>query len=170
MVEELKDRKKALSNLLRAVENGIFNDTTNERMKELEEEIKSIERSLELGKMMFEEDIDGERLVFYLHKLAQGHPDGKKYRKELFRTFIKRVRLWDDRIEIEYNFTGTDGDGNPHKVVKEFLEAENAEPGAVRPDSAQAHHCRAVRTEDGYEISITVTYFGFTARAELPTK
>ena len=170
MEEELKDRKKALSNLLRAVENGIFNDTTNERMKELEEEIKSIERSLELGKMMFEEDIDGERLVFYLHKLAQGHPDGKKYRKELFRTFIKRVRLWDDRIEIEYNFTGTDGDGNPHKVVKEFLEAENAEPGAVRPDSAQAHHCRAVRTEDGYEISITVTYFGFTARAELPTK
>ena len=125
MEQELKDRKKALSNLLRAVENGIFNDTTNERMKELEEDIKTIEHSIELGKMMFNEDIDGERLAFYLHKLSQGHPDSKKYRKELFRTFIKRVQLWDDRIEIEYNFTGTDGDGNPHKVVKEFITGES---------------------------------------------
>ena len=170
MEEELKDRKKALGNLLRAVENGIFNNTTNERMRELEEEIKTLEHSIEIGKLMFDEAVDGDRLVFYLHKISQGHPDGKKYRKELFRTFIKRVLLWDDRIEIEYNFTGTDGDGNPHKVVKQFLAGEGAETDVVRLDSAEPHHCRAIRTEDGLEISISVTFFGFTARAYLPTK
>lgn len=137
---ELKDRKKSLANLLKAVENGIYNDTTAERMKELEEEIKVLERSLELGKMMFDEPFDGERLVFYLHKLSEGHPDSIKYRKELFRTFVKSVRLWDGRIEVEYNFTGTDDDGNPYKVVKEFLNAEKGEPAPVHSGSPVGHH------------------------------
>lgn len=146
MERELKDKKKALANLLKAVENGIYNDTTAERMKELEEEVKVLERSLELGKMMFDEPVDGERLTFYLHKLSEGHPDKLKYRKELFRTFIKRVTLWDNRIEVEYNFTGTDNDGNPYKVVKEFLQAENVESAPVRSGSTQRHQTTQIRT------------------------
>ena len=147
MERELKDKKKALANLLKAIENGIYNDTTAERMKELEEEIKVLERSLELGKMMFDESVDGERLTFYLHKLSEGHPDKMKYRKELFRTFVRRVTLWDNRIEVEYNFTGTDdNDGSPYKVVKEFLQDENVESSPVRSDSAEGHQCKTVRT------------------------
>lgn len=143
---DLKDKKRALANLLKAVENGIYNDTTAERMKELEEEIKVLERSLDLGKMMFNESVDGERLTFYLHKLSEGHPDRLKYRKELFRTFVKRVSLWDNHIEIEYNFTGTDNDGNPYKVIKEFLQAENVEPVPVRTGSTEGHQTTQIRT------------------------
>lgn len=147
MERELKDKKKALANLLKAVENGIYNDTTAERMKELEEEVKVLERSLELGKMMFDESVDGERLTFYLHKLSEGHPDKMKYRKELFRTFVRRVTLWDNRIEVEYNFTGTDdNDGSPYKVVKEFLQADDAGSVPVRPESAKSHQTVKIRT------------------------
>ena len=168
MEEELKDKKKSLANLLKAVEAGIYNNTTAERMKELEEDIKIMERSISLGKMMYTEPFDGDRLVFYLHKLSEGHSDSMQYRKELFRTFVRTVRLWDDRIEVEYNFTGTDDDGNPHKVVKEFLQAKKEESANVRADSPQGHHCRAVRTEGGLEVSISITFFGFIARAYLP--
>lgn len=139
--QDLKDRKRALANLLKAVENGIYNDTTAERMKELEEEIKVIEHSLEVEKLMFDEPFDGERLTYYLNNLSQGHPDNVKYRKEIFRTFIKAVYLWDNHIEIEYNFTGTDGDGNPYKVSRKFLSSEKEESGSVRPDSPMGHHC-----------------------------
>ena len=41
---------------------------------------------------------------------------------------VKTIRLWDDRIEIEYNFTGTDGDGNNYRVVTEFLKGIAALP------------------------------------------
>lgn len=67
---------------------------------------------------MFDEPFDGELLTYYLNKLSEGYPDSVKYRKEIFRTFIKAVHLWDNHIEIEFNFTATDGNGNPYKVVK----------------------------------------------------
>lgn len=34
--KQLQENNKKLANFVRAIENGIFNDTTNERMKELE--------------------------------------------------------------------------------------------------------------------------------------
>lgn len=140
MEEELKDKKKALSNLLKAVEAGIYNDTTAERMKELESDIKVLDRSISVGKMMYNESFDGEKFMFYLSKLKEGHPDSIQYRKELFKTFVRSVRLWDNHIEIEYNFTGSDDDGKPHIVTKELSRLEDKESASVRADSTQAHH------------------------------
>lgn len=171
MEQEIADRKKALANIMKAIEAGIFNSTTSERMKELEEEIQVLERSLKMAKAMYDEPVDGERMEFYLEKLRNGAPDNPAYRKELIRTMVKTITLWDDRIEIEYNFTGTDGDGDKsYRVVTEFLKGQADVDSAVRTESTQPHHCRAVRTEDGLEISISITFFGFIARAYLPTK
>lgn len=139
MEVDLKSKKKSLANLLKAVEAGIYNNTTAERMKELEEDIKIMERSISLGKMIYTEPFDGDRLVFYLHKISEGQSDSIQYRKELFRTFVKSVRLWNDRIEVEYNFTGTDDDGNPHKVVREFCQAKEEESANVRAASPHGH-------------------------------
>ena len=148
MEQDLKDRKKALSNLLKAVEAGIFNDTTAERMKELEEEIKMLERSISIGKVMYDESFDGEKFLFYIQKLREGHPDSVEYRKEIFKTFVRRVRLWDDRIEIEYYFTGSDDDGKPHVVKKDLSPAEEAEAPCVRTGSPQGHQRKIIRTLD----------------------
>lgn len=137
MESELAARKKALANVMKAIEAGIFNDTTAERMKELENDIQNIERSISIGKLMYDEKVDGERMEFYLEKLRAGTPDNPKYRKELINVLVKRVRLWDDRIEIEFNFTGTDGDNN-YRVVTKFLESQGS--GTVRMESPEADH------------------------------
>ncbi len=140
MEEELSSRKKALDNIMKAIEAGIFNETTSARMQELETEIHDLERSIALGKAMFEEPVDGERMRFYLEKLRNGTPDNQAYRKELLRTMVKTIRLWDDRIEIEYNFTGTDGDGNNYRVVTEFLKGDSGSASGVHTAPPQPHH------------------------------
>jgi site-specific DNA recombinase len=140
MEEELASRKKALDNIMKAIEAGIFNETTSERMRELETEIHDLERSIALGKAMFEEPVDGERMRFYLEKLRNGTTDNQAYRQELLRTMVKTIRLWDDHIEIEYNFTGTDGSGNNYRVAKEFLKGESIADSDVRISNAQPHH------------------------------
>lgn len=128
-------------NIMKAIEAGIFNSTTSDRMKELEEEIQVLERSLKMAKAMFDEPVDGERMEFYLEKLRNGAPDNPAYRKELIRTMVKTITLWDDRIEIEYNFTGTDGDGDKsYRVVTEFLRGQADVGSAVRTESTQPHH------------------------------
>ena len=139
MEEELSSRKKALDNIMKAIEAGIFNETTSARMQELETEIHDLERSIALGKAMFEEPVDGERMRFYLEKLRNGTPDNQAYRKELLRTMVKAIRLWDDRIEIEYNFTGTDGDGNNYRVVTEFLKGDSGSASGVHTEPPQPH-------------------------------
>ena len=140
MEEELSSRKKALDNIMKAIEAGIFNETTSARMQELETEIHDLERSIALGKAMVEEPVDGERMRFYLEKLRNGTPDNQAYRKELLRTMVKAIRLWDDRIEIEYNFTGTDGDGNNYRVVTEFLKGDSGSVSGVHTEPPQPHH------------------------------
>lgn len=83
---------------------------------------------------------------------------------------VKTVTLWNDKIEIEYNFTGTDGDGGKsHRVVSEFSKNQGGAERTVRTEPTQPHQCRAVRTKN-MEIDISITFFGFTARAELPIK
>ena len=67
-----------------------------------------------------------------------------QYRKELFKTFVRSVRLWDNHIEIEYNFTGSDDDGKPHIVTKELSRLEDKESASVRADSTQAHQAGAL--------------------------
>ena len=148
MEEELSSRKKALDNIMKAIEVGIFNETTSARMQELETEIHDLERSIALGKAMFEEPVDGERMRFYLEKLRNGTPDNQAYRKELLRTMVKTIRLWDDRIEIEYNFTGTDGDGNNYRVVTEFLKGDSGSAPGVHTEPPQPHQCKIIRTLD----------------------
>lgn len=142
MEEELSSRKKALDNIMKAIEAGIFNETTSARMQELETEIHDLERSIALGRAMFEEPVDGERMRFYLEKLRNGTPDNQAYRKELLRTMVKAIRLWDDRIEIEYNFTGTDGDGNNYRVVTEFLKGDSGSVSGVHTEPPQPHHVK----------------------------
>lgn len=46
--KELADINKKLKNLLSAIENGIFNDTTNQRMKELEISKKELKKRLHI--------------------------------------------------------------------------------------------------------------------------
>ncbi len=169
MEQDLKENKKALSNLLKAVEAGIFNETTAERMKELENEIKMLERSISLEKVLHEESFDGEKFLFYIEKLKEGHPDNVKYRKEIFKTFVRCVRLWDDRIEIEYYFTGSDDGGKPHIVTKDFSPAEEDEAPCVRTDTPQGHHCKAVRTRHG-KVSVYITESSFVLRSLLPSR
>lgn len=139
MEEELNDRKKSLANILKAIENGIFNDTTAERMKELEEEVREIERDLKQQKLIFEEPFDSEKFRWYLNDVAAGQNNSAKYRKQLFNNFIRRVTLWDDRIEIEYNFSGYNGDDEPYKAVKELLEGKEGDAYTVRTGSPKSH-------------------------------
>ena len=49
---ELADKKKKLANILRVLEDGIYNDTTNMRMKELEENIKELNEKIASREML----------------------------------------------------------------------------------------------------------------------
>ena len=65
--KELQENNKKLANLLRALENGIFNDTTNDRMRELEIANKKLKEKIISREMLTIKPLDENLVYSYLY-------------------------------------------------------------------------------------------------------
>lgn len=102
---ELAENKKATKNIMAAIEQGIFTATTKDRLLELESEISILESSIALAKAARDSSaIERERIIWPLELLRDGDVERKDYQKKLIDTFVQKVVLWDDRIEIDYYY------------------------------------------------------------------
>lgn len=156
MEDELADTRKAIKNIMTAIEQGIITASTKDRLMELEGEAATLERSITLAKAVTrDKSIDKERLIFSLEQLRDGDVRSADFQKRLIDTFVKAVYLWDDRIEIDYYYTGQQ---NKVTVALETLSGGQGEAQAeVRTSTPEAHHKRAVRTEAGEIVTIILT-------------
>ena len=137
METELANKKKSLSNILKAIEAGIFNDTTSERMKELEYEIHELEKELELQKLYFEKAPTEDELRFYLEELGSGNIKNRDLKRDIINTFIRAIHLWNDRIEIEYNFTA----GGPDNLTRSYAYKEKGQSASISANSGRGEKC-----------------------------
>ena len=127
MQAELSENKKATKNIMTAIEQGIFTASTKDRLLELESEALTLERSIALAKAVTKEKtVSKERIIYSLEMLRDGDIYSKDFQERLIDTFVKAVRLWDDRIEIEYYYAG-----EKNKIITTISEASGG-AGSVR--------------------------------------
>ena len=101
----LAECRKGINNIMTAIEQGIITPTTKSRLMELEAEAADLERSIALAKQM-EKPYEKERIIYALEKLRSGDVKDKRFQRLLIHTFVKAVYLWDDKIRIDYYYTG----------------------------------------------------------------
>ena len=157
MEDDLAEVRKGIKNIMTAIEQGIITASTKDRLMELEGEAATLERSITLAKAVTrDKTIDKERLIFSLEQLCGGDVRSQDFQKRLIDSFVKAVYLWDDQIEIDYYYTG-----QQHKVTAALDSMPGGSNGgaqaAVRTSTPEAHHKRAVRTETGEIVTITLT-------------
>jgi len=104
----LRDVEKSLANIMRAIEAGIFNDTTRSRMEELEEQKKQIQASLERSKLREGLQLTRDHILFFLERFRDLDTENPDAQKQLINTFINAVFVYDDKITISYNYTADD--------------------------------------------------------------
>ena len=96
----LKEKKKCqdtLNNLLKAVEQGVVNKTTNTRMQELESQLEEIEKEILIEKSKSSIYIpESEIRKFYKEAL-------KRESLMLINYIVKEIRLYNDKIDIILN-------------------------------------------------------------------
>lgn len=163
MQTELEDNRKAAKNIIAAIEQGIITATTKDRLLELEANIADLERAITIAEDMTK-PIDKERIVYSLNQLRDGDVTSKEYQRKLINTFVKAVYLFDDRIRIDYYYTGD------HNTIEYPLQGDTGfEPESdgdgVRTYSPKGHHRRAIRTQ---EVIIYLTLDGFVLLSPLP--
>ena len=103
--KELQDNNKKLKNILTALENGIFNDTTNDRMKELEIRIREIKEKIASRQMLTIKPLSEELIYEYLKSFKDLDYSLENAKQRLIDMFVNRVVLYDDHCEIYFNIT-----------------------------------------------------------------
>lgn len=101
--EGLKQKEKAISSILDAIEKGIYTNSTQERLLKLENEKSILEEKITIEKAHSLKPLEKKNIVNFLKIYASKEFDSVRDRNEFFNNFISRVNLYDDRITIVYN-------------------------------------------------------------------
>lgn len=122
MEVQLRDIQKKLDNFVRAIEQGVFNEHTQQRMKELDDAKAELEIAIaqeKIAKPMFTE----VQVIEYISQFRDGSIDDPAYRERIIDVFINAVFLFDDKIVFTWNYK----DGSRTLRLDDLLEAMPAE-------------------------------------------
>lgn len=145
LYQELSSVEVSINNIMKAIEAGIFSETTASRLKELEAEQKKIkgkivdakETAIELSK----DDILAGLMLF-----RDGDYEDQRFLMHLFDTFIKAVYVYDDNLKIVFSFTGDNTIVIPLDVENTKEDTTEEAQGEVRLSSRLVHSNSLKRT------------------------
>lgn len=106
--DDKKIIQKKLNNSIKAVEAGIISTTLAANISQYEKEIADLDIKMEKIKLSSTPvKIDEIAVEFFLKSLLLNKKEHDKYRLDMFQTFIRRVIVYPDKVEIQYNYTAT---------------------------------------------------------------
>ena len=99
----LVEVRRSLDNLIKAIEAGVFSQSTKARLDELEAEQRELQGiiSVERSKL---NTVTREQIEYYLESFRDGDVNDPAYQKRLFKAFLVKVFLDDDKFRIVYNY------------------------------------------------------------------
>lgn len=97
------DLETSLDNVMKAVEKGVVTNTTTKRILELESKIAEAEQKLLIEKTKTVSIIPREDIERYIRQALKLEP------KLLLNTLIREVKIFNERIEIYYNYSTAKG-------------------------------------------------------------
>ena len=100
---ELADTQLKLKNIMNAIENGIFTESTKSRLDELEKLKKKLIISLQ-AEQAKHPVLSKEQIIAWFHRLRTFDVKKKEHRERLIDTFINAIFLFDDKLVITFNY------------------------------------------------------------------
>ena len=118
--EDKAKAEKSLNNVMLAIEEGIINATTKNRMTELERQIDELSGKILLEESKLENSITREEVMEYLtHSVRDLSP------QVLIEVLVNRIELYDDEIVVWFNYSDRTNPDDPDKDRRDFLLPEN---------------------------------------------
>lgn len=102
--KNLSTVNKSINNIIKAVENGLFNENMIDRMNNLEIEKKEIEKNIKIQSMN-SDFIERDFIEFMLKKMRDNNLKSPENKKRLIETFVSKAFVFNDnRIAITFNY------------------------------------------------------------------
>lgn len=102
---------RSLTNLITAIERGVDSVSLKGRIAELESEIADLGEKIARAERVSRIELDKDRLIYAMELFRDEDISAKKYQKALIQNFVKSVKVYDDKLEVEYfNSDSTTGE------------------------------------------------------------
>lgn len=125
--EWLVEVRRGIDNLVKAVEAGIFSQSTKARLDELEGEQRELQGMIAAEQAKIK-TVTRDQIEYYLDSFREGSVDDPSYQKRLFKAFLGKAYLDDDKLRIVYNYA--DGlDTMEFSLTLEDIKNAEAAPG-----------------------------------------
>lgn len=103
---QLDDVNRSISNLLSAIEAGIFSSTTQSRLIELESKQRDLTRLINVAQADAEAQLTREDVITALKLFQSGNIHSKEYQEALFDTFLVAAYVTDKEVTIVFHLGG----------------------------------------------------------------
>lgn len=160
--KQILEVEKALKNIMRAIESGIFNETTKNRMDELEKEKDRLNIELAKEKINTENKLTKDHIIFYLLSFKNDVSINTEFLKKLIEMFIDSIYLYDDKLLINYKID----DKADSSAIVELVDAKNENIFScekVRIKSKRVDQITIIRTSNVIYI-FTAGMFGLLTK------
>ena len=105
-----RDYEKKIGNIMRAIEDGIYSDTTKNRLAELEECVRDVDGQIaheEMKKPL----LSKERIIYWLASFKSGDIDDMDYRRRVIDTLLNSIYVFDTpdggrKLVFTFNLSG----------------------------------------------------------------
>lgn len=112
----------AISNIIKAVEAGLFTPALTERMNSLNEQKTALQAALAAEELAQDLVLTKDMIRFFLSQFREPNIQDRNFQKRIVDTFINSIFVYDDRIFIAYNYRET----NQRADLKEiFVDTTN---------------------------------------------
>ncbi len=101
--KELKDTEDSISNILKAIEKGVFSESISNRLNELEQQKQQLIEGIAAEEYQTPHYTE-EELYFWLEQFKDGEIEDRHYQKTIISKFVHSVYVFDDKIKIAYNY------------------------------------------------------------------
>ena len=102
---QLKETETKINNLMKAIEAGIFTETTAERMKVLESTKHRLEDALLAEQNRQKYDLQLRHIVKWLESFA-GDLSDVNNRKEVMDDYLEKILVFKDKLVVTFKYTG----------------------------------------------------------------
>lgn len=103
METEYAEIMKQIDNINNAIAAGIWNASTSQKLKTLEDSAETLRFSISSLKYSQEQLLDHDRVIFFLRQFTKGDRNDPLLRRHIVETFVNAVYLYDDHVDIVTN-------------------------------------------------------------------
>ena len=107
---QLQETVKKKTNILRAIEEGIFTTTTKQRLEELEHEEQHLQARAAVIQREQETAITKDMILSYLEELRDGNVNDKKFQQLMIDSFLDKAIVYDDHLKLVFNLMKEHGE------------------------------------------------------------